>query len=583
MSKISIQLQNILLKDGARLNEIYTMSKEDFKAYNDAAHVFIEKRNVNGDITMIVSLYDLVKEYIKQFGDVVLRDALCRVLDSGMEIDADLIFINMVLFTDATFGLFFTGKFNYGGVAFTLQEITNMLSMWVERAWSFWHFENIIDQRLFFAAMLVRIEMAVNPSETWSQVYINLKGFFSNPREPQDQFERLFIDWCSAATRHVEMALEFSALGSLEHKVRSHVPIAPVILEFAMSRRVPQYLKDCNAWILSYFRGVDFHYAGRLNVVYKPERNYKTMEQIRNDIEHAVDNHRRSAEEIVDKIMALPRRTRNRPGYRNNLREKTKDLKILDGRCGDEPNEDYKGYTGDEARKLRELELKATAASNSYIYTRLLDSFPFMNRISNVHQTEADVYQVTVQLYSYRQYAKEVDKIYAEHSEEIEATVDREMNLRKRLRAIFIAQESRQLYKDLPEDKKEALLVEAKNEMERTGEWERMKETLTKMYLDEQITKIEDLDARVNYTFDVDKDLIENPTDFRNTSLQIAAIIPAVDGLYINERVRRGALIIHHGKQKTYAQYKAERDAIQKALDEYEQAVNEILKKARKQ
>lgn len=583
MSKISIQLQNILLKDGARLNEIYVMSKEDFKAYNDAAHVFIEKRDVNGEITMTVSLYDIVKEYIRQFGGDVLNRALCRVLDSGMEIDADLIFIDMVLFTDSTFGLFFTGKFKYKDEAFTLQEIANMLSMWVERAWSFWHFENIIDQRLFFAAMLVRIEMAVNPREMWSQVYINLKGFFSNPREPQDQFEKLFNDWCSAATRHVEMALEFSALGSLEHKVRSHVPIAPVILEFAMSRSVPQYLKDCNAWILLYFHGVDFHYAGRLNVVYKPDRNYKTMEQIKNDIEHAVENHRRSAEEIVAKLMALPRRVRNRPDHHKILRQKRKDLKILDGRCGDEPNEDYKGYTGDKARELRESELKATAASNSYIYTRLLDSFPFMNRISNVHQNTADDFQVTVQLYSYRQYAKEVDRIYAEHSEEIEATVDREMNLRKRLRAIFIAQESRQLYKDLPEDKKEELLVEAKNEMERTGEWERMKETLTKMYLDEEIAKIEEPDARVNYTIDVDKNVIENPTDFRNTSLQIAAIIPAVDGLYINERVRCGALRIHHGKQKTYAQYKAERDAVQKALDKYEQAVNDILKKARKQ
>lgn len=591
MSKISIQLQNILLKDGVRLNEIYVMSKEDFKAYNDATHVFIEKRDVNGDITMTVSLYDLVKEYIRQFGGDVSYDALCSVLDLGMEIDADLIFINMILFTDLTFGLFFTGKFNYGGVAFTLQEITNMFSMWVERAWSFWHFENIIDQRLFFAAMLVRIEMAVNPREMWSEVCINLVRFFSNPREPQDQFEKLFIDWCSTATRHVEMALEFSALGSLEHKVRSHVPIAPVILEFAMSRSVPQYLKDCNAWILSYFRDVDFHYAGRLNVVYKPERNYKTMEQIRNDIEHAVENHRRSAEEIVGKLEAgldengqkLPRKVRNSPGYHNNLRQKRKDLKILNGLCGDEPNEDYKGYTGDDARKLRESELKATVASNSYIYIRLLDSFPFMNRVSNVRQITADVYQVTVQLYSYRQYAKEVGKIYAEHSEEIGATVDREMNLRKRLRAIFIAQESGQLYTDLPEDKKEELLEKAKNEMEHTGEWERMKETLTKMYLDEQIAKIEKPDARVNYTIDIDKDLIENPTDFRNTSLQIAAIIPAVDGLYINERVRRGALRIHHGKQRTYAQYKAERDAVQKALNEYEQAVNEILKKAGRQ
>lgn len=589
MSKISIQLQNILLKDGARLNEIYVMSKEDFKAYNDATRVFIEKRDVNGDITMTVSLYNLVKEYIKQFGGEVLCDALNAVIASGMEIDADLIFIDMVLFTDSTFGLFFTGKFKYGGCTFTLQEIANMLSMWVERAWSFWHFENIIDQRLFFAAMLVRIEMAVNPRGTWSQVYINLKGFFSNPREPQDQFEKLFVDWCSAATRHVEMALEFSALGGLEHKVRSHVPIAPVILEFAMSRSVPQYLKDCNAWILSYFSGVDFHYAGRLNVVYKPERNYKTMEGIRNDIEHAVENHRRSAEEIVAKLMTLPRRKRNRPDCHKILGQKTKDLKILDGRCGyddegnEKPNENYKGYTGDEARKLRESELKATVASNSYIYTRLLDSFPFMNRISNVHQITAREYQVTVQLYSYRQYAKEVDKIYAEHSEEIGVTVDREMNLRKRLRAIFIARESGQLYTDLPEDKKEALLVEAKNEMERTGEWERMKETLTKMYLDEQIAKIEEPDARVNYTIDVDKDLIENPVDFRNTSLQIAAIIPAVDGLYINERVRCGALRIHHGKQRTYAQYKAERDAIQKALDKYEQAVNEILKKAGRQ
>lgn len=589
MSKISIQLQNILLKDGARLNEIYVMSKEDFKAYNDAAHVFIEKRDVNGEITMTVSLYDLVKEYIRQFGGDVLYTALCRVLDSGMEIDADLIFIDMVLFTDSTFGLFFTGKFKYKDEAFTLQEITNMLSMWVERAWSFWHFENIIDQRLFFAAMLVRIEIAVNPREMWSQVYINLKGFFSNPREPQDQFERLFIDWCSAATRHIEMALEFSALGNLEHKVRSHVPIAPVILEFAMSRRVPQYLKDCNAWILYYFRGVDFHYAGRLNVVYKPERNYKTMGEIRYDIEHAVENHRRSVEEIVAKLMTLPRRKRNRPDCHKILREKMKDLKILDGRCGyddegnEKPNEDYKGYRGVKARRLRESELKATEASNSYIYTRLLDSFPFMNRISNVHQTEAGDYQVTVQLYSYRQYAKEVDKIYAEHSEEIEATVDREMNLRKRLRAIFNARESGKVYTDLPEDKKGALLMEAKNEMERTGEWERMKETLTKMYLDEEIAKIEEPDARVNYTIDVDKNVIENPTDFRNTSLQIAAIIPAVDGLYINERVRRGALRIHHGKQKTYAQYKAERDAIQKALDKYEQAVNVILEKARRQ
>lgn len=583
MSKISIQLQNILLEDGTRLNEIYRMSKEDFEAYNDVAHVFIEKRDVT------VSLYDLVKEYIRQFGGDVLCNALNAVIASDEEINADLIFINMVLFTDATFGLFFTGMFRCGEEAFTLQEIVNMLSMWVERAWSFWHFENIIDQRLFFAAMLVRIEIAVNPRETWSQMYFNLKGFFSNPREPQDQFERLFIDWCSAATRHVEMALEFSALGNLEHKVRSHVPIAPAILAFVMSRKVPQYLTDCNAWILSYFHGVDFHYAGRLNVVYKPERNYKTMEEIRNDIDHAVENYRRSAEEKVAEIEALPKIKRSSKKNHNTLRQKRKDLKILDGRCGyddegnEKPNEDYKGYTGDEARRLKESELKATVDSNSYIYTRLLDPFPFMNRISNVPQTAADDYQVTVQLYSYRQYAKEVGKIYAEHGEEIEVTVDREMNLRKRLRAIFIAQESGKVYKDLPEDEKEALLVEAKAQMERTGEWERIKETSTKIHLDEQIAKIKDPDARVNYTIDVDKGLIENPTDFRNTSLQIAAIIPAVDGLYINERVRRGVLRIHHGKQRTYAQYKAERDAVQKALDKYEQAVNEILKKAGRQ
>lgn len=593
MSNISIQLQGLLLEDGKSLNKAYMMSKDDFKAYNDAAHVFIEKCG------MSVSLYDLIKEYIKQFGGDVLYNALCEVIASGMEINADLIFISMVLFTDSTFGLFFTGKFNYEGYTFNLQEIANMLSMWVERAWSFWHFESIIDQRLFFAAMLVRIEIAANRREMWREVNGNLMEFFSNPREPQDPFEKLFIDWCSAATRHVEMALEFSALGNLEHKVRSHVPIAPAILAFAMSRRVPQYLKNCNAWILSYFQDVDFHYAGRLNVVYKPEseRNYKTMDEIRYDIAHAVDNYRESAKELVKKLedgldengQRLPRKVRTSQKYHNNLRQKKKDLKILNGLCGyddegnEKPNEQYKGRTGEDARELRESELEATVASNSYIYTRILDSFPFMNRISNVGQTTSNDYQVTVQLYSYRQYAKEVDRIYAEHSEEIRATVEREMNLRKRLRAVFLAQESGKVYKDLQEDEKEKLMTEAKNEMMLTGEWDRTKETLTKIHLDEQIAKIKDPDARVNYTINVDKDLIENPTDFRNTPLQIAAIIPAVDGLYINERVRRGVLRIFHGKQRTYAQYKAERDAVQKALDKYEQDVNEILKKAGKQ
>lgn len=593
MSKISIQLQDLLLEEGKSLNKAYMMSKEDFKAYNDAAHVFIEKCG------MSVSLYDLIKEYIKQFGGDVLYNALCDVITSGMEINADLIFISMVLFTDSTFGLFFTGKFNYEDVTFSLQEIANMLSMWVERAWSFWHFESIIDQRLFFAAMLVRIEIAANRREMWREVNGNLREFFSNPREPQDQFEKLFIDWCSAATRHVEMALEFSALGNNEQKVRSHVPIAPAILAFAMSRRVPQYLKDCNAWILSYFQDVDFHYAARLNVVYKPEseRSYKTMDEIRYDIAHAVDNYRESAGKLVKKLedgldengQRLPRKVRTSQKYHNNLRQKKKDLKILNGLCGcDEegneiPNENYKGRTGEDARKLRESELKATVASNSYIYTRILDSFPFMNHISNVGQTTSNDYQVTVQLYSYRQYAKEVDRIYAEHGEEIRATVEREMNLRKRLRAVFLAQESGKVYKDLQEDEKEELLKNAENEMMLNGEWDRTKETVTKIHLDEEIAKIKDPDARVNYTFDVDKELIENPTDdFRNTPLQIAAIIPAVDGLYINERVRRGVLRIFHGKQRTYAQYKAERDAIQKALDKYEHDVNEILKKAGK-
>lgn len=593
MSKISIQLQDLLLEEGKSLNKAYMMSKEDFKAYNDAAHVFIEKCG------MSVSLYDLIKEYIKQFGGDVLYNALCDVITSGMEINADLIFISMVLFTDSTFGLFFTGKFNYEDVTFSLQEIANMLSMWVERAWSFWHFESIIDQRLFFAAMLVRIEIAANRREMWREVNGNLREFFSNPREPQDQFEKLFIDWCSAATRHVEMALEFSALGNNEQKVRSHVPIAPAILAFVMSRRVPQYLKDCNAWILSYFQDVDFHYAARLNVVYKPEseRSYKTMDEIRYDIAHAVDNYRESAGKLVKKLedgldengQRLPRKVRTSQKYHNNLRQKKKDLKILNGLCGcDEegneiPNENYKGRTGEDARKLRESELKATVASNSYIYTRILDSFPFMNHISNVGQTTSNDYQVTVQLYSYRQYAKEVDRIYAEHGEEIRATVEREMNLRKRLRAVFLAQESGKIYKDLQEDEKEELLKNAENEMMLNGEWDRTKETVTKIHLDEEIAKIKDPDARVNYTFDVDKELIENPTDdFRNTPLQIAAIIPAVDGLYINERVRRGVLRIFHGKQRTYAQYKAERDAIQKALDKYEHDVNEILKKAGK-
>lgn len=586
MNTISRQLKYILLEeDGSRLNEIYRMSKKDFKAYNDAAHVFIEKSDLS------VSLYDLIKEYIKQFGDDVLRNALDAVIASGEEINADLIFINMVLFTDATFGLFFTGQFKYEGYTFSLQEIANMLSMWVERAWSFWHFESIIDQRLFFAAVLVRIELVVNPRSNWGEVNGRLKDFFSNPREPQDQFEKLFNLWCSAATRHVEMALEFSAFGYSKHKVRSHVPIAPAILAFAMSRRVPEYLVDCNAWILSYFHDVDFHYAARLNVVYKPEseRNYKTMEEIRNGIEHAVENYRASAEELVAKLEALPAKVRKSPKYHNNLRQKKKDLKILDGRCGcDEegneiPNEQYKGCTGEDARRLRESELKATVASNSYIYTRILDSFPFMNRISNVGQTAAGDHQVTVQMYSHRQHAKEVGKIYAEHSDEIRATVDREMSLRKRLRAIFLAQKSGKLYRDLTEDEKEALLYEAKNEMELSGEWNNTMETLTKIRLDEEIAKIKEPDARVNYTIDVDKDLIENPTDFRNTPLQIAAIVPAVDGLYINERVRRGVLRIYHGKQRTYAQYQAERDAVQKDLDEYEQAVNEILKKAGQQ
>lgn len=575
MSTISRQLKDILLEeDGSRLNEIYRVSKKDFKDYNDAAHVFIEK----GD--MSVSLYDLIKAYIKQFGDDVLRRALDAVIAAGEEINADLIFINMVLFTDATFGLFFTGKFNYEGYTFSLQEIANMLSMWVERAWSFWHFENIIDQRLFFAAVLVRIELVANPRSNWGEVDGRLKDFFSNPREAQDQFEKLFNLWCSAATRHVEMALEFSAFGYSKHKVRSHVPIAPAILAFVMSRKVPEYLVDCNAWILSYFRDVDFHYAARLNVVYKPEseRNYKTMEEIRNGIEHAVENYRRSAEEIVAEIEALPKRTRTSSKYHNNLRQKKKDLKILDGLC-----EQYKGRTGEDARRLRESELKATVASNSYIYTRILDPFPFTNRISNVGQTAAGDHQVTVQLYSHRQHAKEVGKIYAEHSAEIEVTVDREMNLRKRLRAIFLAQKSGKLYRDLTEDEKEELLYEAKNEMELSGEWNNTMETLTKIHLDEEIAKIKDPDARVNYTIDVDKDLIENPTDFRNTPLQIAAIVPAVDGLYINERVRRGVLRIYHGKQRTYAQYQAERDAVQKDLEEYEQAVNEILKKAGQQ
>ena len=591
MTKISGQLQDLLLEDGKSLNKTYMMSKEDFKAYNDTAHVFIEKRD------MSVSLYDLIKEYIKQFGGEVLYKALCDVIASGMEINADLIFISMVLFTDWRFGLFFTGQFNYEGVTFSLQEIANMLSMWVERAWSFWHFESIIDQRLFFAAMLVRIEIAANRREMWGEVNSNLMEFFSNPREPQDPFEKLFIDWCSAATRHVEIALEFSALGNLEHKVRSHVPIAPAILAFAMSRRVPQYLKD--TWILSYFHDVDFHYAGRLNVVYKPEseRNYKTIGEIRNDIEHAVDNYRASAEELVKKLedgldengQRLSKRVITTPKYRNNLRQKKKDLKILKGLCGygDEgneiPNENYKGRIGKDACELRKSELEARVAGNSYIYTRILDSFPFMNRISNVGQTASNDYQVTVQLYSYRQYAKEVDRIYAEHREEIRATVEREMDLRKRLRAVFLAQESGKVYKDLSENEKEELLETAENEMMHTGEWDRTKETLTKIYLDEEIAKIKDPDARVNYTLDVDKELIENPTDFRNTPLQIAAIIPAVDGLYINERVRRGVLRIFHGTQRTYAQYKAERDAVQKVLDKYEQDLNEIMKKAGKQ
>lgn len=598
MSRICAQLQGLLLEEGTLdMCEVYTMSQKDFLAYNDAAHVVIEKHDEQGNITMSVSLYDLVKAYISEFGGEDINKAMDAIFGEGKYINADLIFIIMVLFTESRFGLFFTGKFRYNGEAFSIQEITELVTRWVERAWSFWHFENIIDQRLFYAALLVRMELAVNFQVSWAQLDARLRDFFSNPRAPEDPFEQLFIDWCYASTRHIEMALEFSAFGKPDHKASSHVPIASAILAFAMSRRVPDYLTEGKAWILSYFHGIDFHYAGRLNVVYKPERKYEIMEEIRRNINNAVANHRAYAESVVARLEAgldehgerLPKRIRRSPKYHNNLRQKKKDLKILDGRCGyDEnnnviPDEKYNGYIGEDARELREKEIRATVARNSYIYTRILDSFPLMNRISNIKEIEGDNYQVSVQLYSNNQYAKEVNKIYAQCQEELKAVVEAEMSMRRRLRAVFLAQQSGQIFNTLTEAQKEELTQRAEREMRISGEWDRLEGTTADKYLHEQFAKIKAEDARVNYTINIAKELIENPTDFSNTALQMAAIIPGVQGLYINERVRRGVLRIYRGRQKTFAQYKEQLEAMKKVIEKAEHVTENVLKEAGKQ
>ena len=580
--------------------KVYTMSQGDFLAYNDATHVFVEKHDEYGNVAL-VSLYDLVKAYISQFGGDKLKNAIDAVDGRGQFINADLIFIHMCLFTEPSFGLFFTGKFRYNDKIgnFTLSEITSMISAWVERAWSFWHFESIMDQRLFFAALLVRMELAANPHCDWAVMDERIRSFFSTSRPPEDPFELLFDDWCSKATKHVEMALEFSSFASPDAKEHAHVPFMADILAFAMSRRVPEYVEKGGAWIMRYFHGVNFRYAGRLNVIYKPERTYETMEGIKTKVENAVSKYRADAEAFLTRIEDKVDENGNKLSKRawdryvvalgrqkmhNNVRQKKKDLEILAGTYGcDEDGKPkpgvvpYHGRFGEEARELREEELRTRAARNSYIYTRILDSFPLMNRVSDVKQTNDGMYQVTVQLYSYRQYAKEVDKIYSQCQDELKAAVTAKMSMRRCLRAIFLAQQSSQAFGDLSEVEKEKLRQKAEEDMKNSGEWEKMCGAITNDFLEEQYAKIKGEDARVNYTIDVEEDVIENPLDFSNTALQMAAIIPGVEGLYINERVRRGVLRIHSGRQKTYAQYAAEIKTAREEMEKVQKAVEDAV------
>ena len=137
-------------------------------------------------------------------------------------------------------------------------------------------------------------------------------------------------------------------------------------------------------------------------------------------------------------------------------------------------------------------------------------------------------------------------------------TVQEKMSMRRRLRAVYMTREASQSFADLPEDKKAEMLRKAEEEMRFSGEWDRLCDMIAEDYLQEQFAAIREEDARVNYTIDVEEGVIEHLEDFCNTARQMVAVIPGTAGMYINERVRRGVIRIHRGKQMTYNTWQTE-------------------------
>ena len=583
------QLQGLLLKSDAEgfyvrdgenyvIDSCYVMDRINFTAQNDAAHVCITKTAASGEQTRI-SLYDLVVDYITQFGGEQVKRAV-ESLGNNEFLDADAIFIDMCLFTEAKFGVFFTGKFTCKGFSFSVFEIASLIMSWVQRPWSFKYFATLTEQRLFFASLLVRMEIAVNvPRMSVPDVMAKVKEFFSNPRGPCEPFEQHFVDWCSIATKRVESALEFASFCCQRSLERAHVPDKAAILAFAMARKVPDYLAKSGAWILDYFQNINFRYAGRLNVVYKPERTYVTMAEIADKWAGAVEEAKKRAEAAikawtVDWKKKTSRERRSKQGQQayKVFHQKDKELKILSGRYGlkdkeqkvaeeeqkDTKVEEYKGRKGEDAKLLREKELKNTAVRNLYIYSRLLDSFPLMNRVSDIKEMVDGKCKVTIQLFSYHQYEREVEKVRVMCQEGLMKTVQEKMSMRRRLRAVYMTREASQSFADLPEDKKAEMLRKAEEEMRFSGEWDRLCDMIAEDYLQEQFAAIREEDARVNYTIDVEEGVIEHLEDFCNTARQMVAVIPGTAGMYINERVRRGVIRIHRGKQMTYNTWQTE-------------------------
>lgn len=527
----------------------YVLDVKVFNPINDCTHVGIPSGT---------TLYDLVMNYLWQFGDEDIRQAIGTVQGKTTKrFDVDRMFIDMCLKLDLECGLFFTGKFDVLGQGpVSIYHIVEMVKEWLNRRWSFRHFDNVVHERLFILAFTARIMYAVDEKGNKDNVVSITKEFINNmaQRDAVRLSEKIFDECEFNACIRTERALEVATFASKEKRDKLHAPSPNEILKFIFGRNIPANLRD--TWFVKTFvHDVDFSFVGRLNVVYKPRSTFLSMEKLKEIEANAVENEKARLIQINRKRKSIPNRQLKTWRYNSDADLRQQFHTFHQAKKQWDVLNELNGHTTSE-RLQREMELKARALRDSFVFSRLLWDFPLMNRIIAVKPNQPDGYKICVLLPSDSQRAKEKAKRDAKYHAEMDEYVEKKLAMRRRIAAITKCMHDGKVFSQLSED--ERVKYEALVETEKTANGELLR--WTEEYRDEFEWKTEIEEPRVEdtyviYTYDVTMETVPNPDDFIHTTENVLAINSADRNLYLSERIRSGVWRVLQNRQITYADY----------------------------